>query len=212
MDPNIIYAPGAKQGAQDDSTDGHATCCASKAGGQRFGVAKAATMIAAKTSKSVSDTPILFDLIRQDIVNRKIEGKAVVSFSWAGRPQTTGNGPPHWIRAKNFMTNIMNDLNVPIITSAGNDRVTRSKQNIDRYPKVWSSDAFPLVNVGSVNFAGAQSSFSQGGPLMTVSSPGEGITCSNPTGSLSRVTQGTSFGTFTQPNNWSTRPKLFASR
>jgi len=157
-------------------------------------VAKLATIIAVKTSQTISDTAVVFDLVRQDIISRRVQKKAVVNISWGSIPPRSGVIPQYWLTASDFMKSIMKDLDVPIITSSGNDAVRRSQQ-IDKYPKIfYDATDFPIIVVGSVNFNGVASSFSQSGPQLAVSSPGEGITCSALNGTGSRVAQGTSFG------------------
>lgn len=132
-------------------------------------------------------------MVRRNIKKRKIQERAVVNVSRGRKPAEDGRVPDYWVRASKAMRKIMLELDVPIVSSAGNDAVLRSPQ-IDKYPSVWSTDDWPLTNVGSVNFNGFSAVDSQSGPLRAVSAPGVGVTCSTPTGTGSRLGTGTSYG------------------
>lgn len=92
---DVLMAPKALPGPQDDSNNGHSTCAADKAAGLDRGVAKASTIVPAKKSKYIRDSVIIFDLVRQDIVDRGLQKKAVVSFSFGNVP--AGTIPQHWL-------------------------------------------------------------------------------------------------------------------
>lgn len=101
---DTIYSPRAPPGPQDDSFEfGHSTCNADKAAGTTYGIAKAANIIMAKKTSFISDTGVIFDMVRQDIVNRGLQGKAVVTFSYGSLPSPNGVIPPQWLAGKHIM-------------------------------------------------------------------------------------------------------------
>lgn len=84
------------------------------------------------------------------------------------------------------------ELDVPVITGSGNNR--RNAQDVDTVPAQWARPTYPLIVVGSVDFDGKRSDFSQGGTQVTVHAPGKDVTCVPETGSEpSRGRSGTSF-------------------
>lgn len=89
----------------------------------------------------------------------------------------------------------MNDLDVPIVYLSGNKAGISGRRDIDQYPARLANDEdFPYINVGSVNFVGTRSYFSQGGDLLTVSAVGQDVTCASVQGTGSRRGSGTSYG------------------
>lgn len=61
------------------------------------------------------------------------------------------------------------------------------------YPGILAGD-FPIITVGSAEFGGAESVFSQRGSLLTVLAPGEQVECARGTGEGFMSVMGTSFG------------------
>nr|OQO29400.1 hypothetical protein B0A51_02218 [Rachicladosporium sp. CCFEE 5018] len=190
MEPQIIRTPQAEPGSGDDSIDGHATCVAVKAAGTKYGVEKLANMVVAKKSSSISDIGAIFGLVHDDIIARGLQKKAVVTFSWGSLPAAGDIIGRQWSLAALALGKIMRDLDVPVVTSAGND--AKRSRIIDRYPKSFQEDKFPIINVGATDPDGSRRSDSQDGPLLTVSAPGADVTCLNRNGQVKTVS-GTSF-------------------
>ena len=134
-------------------------------------------------------------MIATDVIQNTRQKKCVVTLSWGSEPPANGVIPQHWIAATADMRKLMNELDCVIVTSAGNERAPDgSKANMNRYPAVFSSDDFPIINVGSVNNDGVASSTSQRGPLLTVWAVGDLVKCASDTGNDPNTKSGTSFG------------------
>nr|OQO30332.1 hypothetical protein B0A51_02420 [Rachicladosporium sp. CCFEE 5018] len=166
--PDPIVA-GSKRRDENDMVDrspfGHSTCAASKACGLRYGVAKSATCIAAKTGRLIGDSAKVWSMIADDIEQRDggIRKKAVVNYSQSRSLRPTGSIKRHWLNVAATMTKIMNN-DVPIVAASGNHAGTPGHtQAIDVYPQRWSKDDFPLINVGGTTPDG-QRSRTGGGP------------------------------------------------
>ncbi|KAK4979605.1 hypothetical protein LTR28_003706 [Elasticomyces elasticus] len=169
-----------KSGNQDDSEDGHTTCVASKAAGKNFGVAKKAELVSVKTSISdPRDISSIFDQILSDVQKKKRQGKAVINLSWGVAPPSNGVVPQHWLIAARHLRKLMNEEDVIVVGSAGNHRQYPGRENIDRYPKIFAADDFPIINVGNTLANGNANKYSQIGPKLHVWAVGTDITCAS---------------------------------
>ena len=131
-----IIAPQAaidNPGFGDDSEDGHSTCVASKAVGADYAVAKGAKLIVVKMKYNTGDTAVVFDMVRKDIVDRGFQKKAVVNVSWGGY-SSGGIIEKNHLRLATSQQHIMNDLDVPIVTSAGNEAEMPGREDIRSVP------------------------------------------------------------------------------
>jgi len=144
---------------------------------------------------NTADSASVFDLVRQDIIDNRRQKRAIINVSWGTTAPADGVIPRGITTMIDSQRQIMNDLDVPMVFSAGNHAATAGRSDIDLYPQRFATDDdLPFINVGSVRTNGRRSTFSQGGAKLTVSAVGSEITCSQQTGTGSRVTQGTSFG------------------
>ena len=156
--------------------NGHGTCVASKVAGRNFGVAKYARVINVKMNLNqgfkISDILRSFELIIKDVKARATSegyGKSVVNVSLGG-PTTD----PKVIDAEEKLVTALLALDVIVVVASGNDKGKpgRSAQ-IDAYPALLRQKLTDLIIVGSVDVAGARTTYSQGGPFMDISAPGE---------------------------------------
>jgi hypothetical protein len=172
---NVEYAPGQREfpreqvafmqtraselnGEAKDSDDGdvgdwkdpgHTTGVASNALGQRFGVAKKAILVSAKSTMSSTDGLESINDICFDIPNAGRAKKSVVVISWG-------------IRHAGFSMDAYDDMaddledamlpclkaGVPIVLAAGN-YATPARSSIDAIPQTLNNERFPLIIVGN---------------------------------------------------------------
>ena len=176
----------------DPEEDSHGTCTAGKAVGQKYGVAKRATLVVAKMARlQLSEMVECLELVAKDIrlLSRR-QKRSVVTMSMAVRFPFDPNSQIQR-RLKARIQDLF-DLDVPVIVSSGNDGVNTPE--INSVPAVFADNNFPLIVVGSTNTAGIESSFSQRGPGLTTRAIGEDITCMPKDGSTPRTNdKGTSY-------------------
>ncbi|RKU41844.1 hypothetical protein DL546_005567 [Coniochaeta pulveracea] len=119
--------------------------------GQRFGVAKQATLIPVVVPEphTAYDLADAFEAIVQDITASPQKQKHTVIFT------TLSVGPDREIsdleRLHNAIQQLM-DMDVVIVISGGN----LNGAAVEEYPQAWASDDFPLIVVGSVDATGAK--------------------------------------------------------
>lgn len=138
------------------------------------------------TNDDVATLIAAFAMIGQDVAQRGLKGKAVISCSLtASEDSITEMG----IARLRRVLGVLVSLDVPIILSAGN-----YGGEINTYPPMLA-DELPLITVGAVDDKGEIASWSQGGPLLTTAAGGVGIVCATNEGvDAYRIKQGTSFG------------------
>jgi hypothetical protein len=156
---------------------------ASKALGRKFGIAKGATLVPVKIWLRLSNIPKAFEAIIADLDAHPGRDKEAVVVC----ARAYGDGWTHEkaIKQKSVMRELappMDDVmkrGVPFVLSSGNERKEGKPGNrpdIDTLPKVLEDKADrPIINVGSADFDGKRSSFSQGGGQLTIYAPGHGI-------------------------------------
>jgi len=158
----------------------HSTCTAGKAVGQNYGASKKAKLIVVQLN-DIDSTDFIdaLELIAQDVKSKpERRKKSVVTMSW-GLPRLE----PTQLQVLDMQIAI-NDLfevDVPLFAASGNDAPTKGR--IDAYPGLFASPEFPLITVGSADFDGKRSSFSQAGPQLTTYAVGNDITCVSTSGS-----------------------------
>lgn len=138
------------------------------------------------TNDDVATLIAAFAMIGQDVAQRGLKGKAVISCSLtASESSITEIGIANLRR----VLGVLVSLDVPIVLSAGN-----YGGEINTYPPMLA-DELPLITVGAVDDKGEIASWSQGGPLLTTAAGGVGIVCATNEGADAyRIKQGTSFG------------------
>lgn len=138
------------------------------------------------TNDDVATLIAAFAMIGQDVAQRGLKGKAVISCSLtASESSITEMG----IARLRRVLGVLVSLDVPIVLSAGN-----YGGEINTYPPMLA-DELPLITVGAVDDKGEIASWSQGGPLLTTAAGGVGIVCATNEGADAyRIKQGTSFG------------------
>jgi hypothetical protein len=180
---------------QDDK-QGHGTCVLSKAAGPQYGVAKNVDVVVVKIQAdrsngfSIQSSSFMDALleIRTDISDNKLQGKAVINFSFGIELDDSDKNKD---TIKRLLQEI-NSMDVPMTVASGNSARDSNRKNVDRYPGLFASDIDGLIVVGAVDNVGNTATFSQGGPLLHVSAPGNKITCANSTGG-SKTGSGTSY-------------------
>lgn len=145
------------------------------------------------TNDDVATLIAAFAMIGQDVAQRGLKGKAVISCSLtASEDSITEMG----IARLRRVLGVLVSLDVPIVLSAGN-----YGGDINTYPPMLA-DELPLITVGAVDDKGEIASWSQGGALLTTAAGGVGIVCATNEGvDTYRIKQGTSFGKSRIRNN-----------
>ncbi|EPE25367.1 Subtilisin-like protein [Glarea lozoyensis ATCC 20868] len=158
----------------DHSLDMHSTCTANKAVGTNYGASKHAKLVVVKMFLQESDEIIeALAEVAQDIRARpERRKKSVVTMSMG---LTERN--PFWGDKLSEVIRDLFKLDVPVIVPAGNEAGDPNRQHVDSYPALFSNFNFPLVVVGSADYDGSRSPFSQAGPHLTVHAVGNGVTC-----------------------------------
>jgi hypothetical protein len=177
---------------EDNHPDSHGTMVASVALGQRFGVAKKATLISAKSTRKIIDRLEAIDMVYADLTvsipnrpyNPDVKKTVVVmSFNFGVEPKVVAE-------AKRTIMRILK-LGVHVVVSSGNGRKTVDQVN--KSPAVSYGPDFPVIIVGGTNIDGNRDVFSQGGPNVAVHAPVSEVDVSNKYGTKA-TKQGTSFG------------------
>jgi hypothetical protein len=174
---------------EDNSERSHGTKVASVAVGQRFGVAKKATLVSVKALLDSIDLLQAIDNIYKDVVfdNPSRVQKTVVVCPWS-----VENDDKQLLAAFRATFDRLFKMGIPVVMSSGNHR--KSSDDINRLPQVLSAPDFPLINAGGSTINGERVDTSQGGPKLTVHAPGIDVEVSNKDG-IKAVAKGTSFGT-----------------
>ncbi|KAK9774038.1 putative Peptidase S8/S53 domain-containing protein [Seiridium cardinale] len=196
-DSDHVLTPLARMIGSDPSVDAsdesHSTCTADKAVGAKYGSSKGAKLVVVKMgAKVLAELMNAVNQVVNDIYfkpERKKKSVVTISLS-SGLPK----GGQEETRLKGYIEELFT-YDVPVVVAAGNDAEEESRSDVDEIPAVWAEDEFPLIVVGSVNAAGARSSFSQGGKHLTVHAPGEDTTCLYKAGNTLKTGSGTSFAT-----------------
>ncbi|KAL1849866.1 hypothetical protein Daus18300_013123 [Diaporthe australafricana] len=173
-------------GLRDTRADFHGTCAASKAVGNTAGSAPKADFVAVDmTNDDVATLIAAFAMIGQDVAQKGLKGKAVISCSLTA---SEGSITEMGIARLRRVLGVLVSLDVPIILSAGN-----YGGDINTYPPLLA-DELPLITVGAVDDKGEVATWSQGGALLTTAAGGVGIVCATNEGQDAyRIKQGTSF-------------------
>ncbi|KAI3400365.1 hypothetical protein diail_3382 [Diaporthe ilicicola] len=173
-------------GLRDDRAEFHGTCAASKAVGNTAGSASKADFVAVDmTNEDVATLIAAFAMIGQDVAQKGLDGKAVISCSLTA---SEGSITEMGIARLRRVLGVLVSLDVPIVLSAGN-----YGGDINTYPPLLA-DELPLINVGAVDDKGEIATWSQGGALLTTAAGGVGIVCATNEGQDAyRIQQGTSF-------------------
>ena len=206
----------------EDDQGGHGSCVISKVSSFYFGVAKEASIVSLKhryqkdDPRAIKESSILENLalVAQDVVSKKLGGKAVLNLSFGGG---SGKGSKYADALEKSIANLL-AKDVVVVVASGNDRVSgylfSFQQNmrtdsefqgksggsdvVNAYPALLGQKLTSMIIVGSVDVDGYQTRFSQGGPLMDVSAPGSldgriGVQCASGTGNTIVRSEGTSF-------------------
>lgn len=119
-------------------------------------------------------------VIINDIKNKKRNKKSVVTMSFdAGKEDPDARLQND---VKDRIKTLM-DMDVPVFCLAGN-LAKKGHPQVDTIPGIWASEDYPLLVIGSVNFDGRVSIFSQGGDQVFLHAPGSGITCMPKSGNV----------------------------
>lgn len=179
----------------DDSEVSHGTMVASKALGQKYGVAKSATLVSVKVKAHVkgprtADFIQGLDLAVNHIAAREErKGKSVI-ISSIGCQNDQGDA-----MLMRPIFDAMFSIGVPFVSSTGNLGVFF---DINKLPKLLEGSDVPIINVGATDNLRQKADYSQGGPHLTLYAPG-GLPTYQLTGQskenkVEREDKGTSFG------------------
>ncbi|TDZ18873.1 Subtilisin-like protease 2 [Colletotrichum orbiculare MAFF 240422] len=178
--PRWIFGGAQAETSVEEDVDpgGHGSCAGSKVNGPKYGVAKKASLVVVKAGTSSVDTNDALDKILQDVRAKKLQGKAIVNFSRCIEAPSAFN--------QKMIAHYVKELireDVIFIVAAGNDdreEVLDGKEkaaDVNSWPALMAGDGVPVINVGAVDNAGKNASFSQGGPLVHVMAPGVQVQC-----------------------------------
>jgi hypothetical protein len=149
-----------------------------KAAGNKYGIAKKATIVPVKIVNEATDMIEGFAQIYDHIVANNRASKSVIVCSKGTLDPTTRdaviNDPSLSVALVYF--NAIIDLGTPIVYAAGNQREGTLRNNIDSFPQVLQDENTPLILVGAAKKDGGRKEDSQGEPSrLTVHAPGEGV-------------------------------------
>ncbi|KAJ4319958.1 hypothetical protein N0V94_003628 [Neodidymelliopsis sp. IMI 364377] len=177
-----LQTDGSKGEGQDEDADNskkesHATGVASVALGQRFGVAKKATLVSVKCTHKTIDMLTGIELVYTDLAikNPARAKKSVVNLSW-----NLGNKDIVRDRLRKAIEPILN-IGVPVVVTSGNDRKNSDKS--DKAPANLYAADFPIIVVGGTDQNGNRGSYSQGTQANAVHAPGNPVDMSKKDGS-----------------------------
>jgi subtilisin family serine protease len=158
----------------DGSLNMHSTCTANKAVGTNYDVSKKAKMVVVKMFLQDSDEIIeALAAVFKDIQARPDRRKRSVVTMSMGLSERS----PFWENKLSEAIRQLFKIDVPVFVPAGNEAGDPNRQHIDSYPALFAAFNFPLVVVGSANYDGSRSPFSQSGPHLTVHAVGNGVSC-----------------------------------
>lgn len=136
---------------QDSSAIMHGTKVASKALGQRHGVAKGANLVSIKIYDSLGDMLNGFGLIEDDMAKKKNQGSSVIMSSLGDTVLATDpSNMVFSLMLEQWFDTLIHEHGIPLVFAAGNERDesksddNAKRRNIDMLPGTLQSDEFPL--------------------------------------------------------------------
>jgi hypothetical protein len=87
-------------------------------------------------------------------------------------------------------------MGVPFVCASGNHGTEPNRHNMDTVPGVLQDADTPIIVVGSAEYDGSRSDFSQDGSQVTIYAPGREVEVQSLTDFQSTIKSGTSYGTF----------------
>lgn len=183
----------------DDHTTSHGTMVASKAAGQKYGVAKGAAIISVKLQNAQSDMIEALKVIEKHIEENKRGMKSIVVIPLAGQQGWNHDEAVEDDNKNNqLMTKAMRgilNMGTPIIFGAGNDGDKEGAEEIDQLLMVFEDKDTPIINVGAAMYSSYKAKWSQGGPQVTIYAPGgESVEAQTKEKGISDWRIGTSYG------------------
>ncbi|KAG4271480.1 hypothetical protein FPRO04_10920 [Fusarium proliferatum] len=179
----------------ENDTDGHGSCCASKALGSTVGVAPRADLVAVKLQLTSWSMLKAWQAVILDVQQNRLQGKAVVSYSKATIAWRIDRGESYFGVVLLSLLKNLEALDVVVVSSSGNEG---SNIDVHSYPSLFA-DRTPIIVTGAVDNEGKLAFFSQGGPLVTTTAPGVAVKCAAMSGTSAyqagEESTGTSFST-----------------
>jgi hypothetical protein len=179
----------------DEKDNSHSTRVASKASGQKHGIAKGTTLISVKFGAETGNWEKGMARIAAKIKRLGREKTSVVLMSvgtfqegWENRDKALASKFGQDVKAR---LDTLHNLGVPVVLSAGN--YAPGRPNLDQIPQVLEGPGIPLINVGAAEYDGTRSKYSQGGNRVFIYAPGKADVQEKQDGKTSTV-QGTSYG------------------
>jgi hypothetical protein len=173
----------------DDEKTGHTTNVASAALGQRFGIAKKATLFSAKSLMPSTDALASIKDICFDIENNPGRAKkSVVVWSWGIRHE--GYDMDEYDDMADDLEDAMLpclEAGVPIVLASGNG-AQPGKTSMDSLPQTMDGPKFPLIIVGNSDKNGNRHHQSEDGRGLTIYAPGVDVRVSDKLGKEQVVT------------------------
>lgn len=174
--PDWHYAPiGVHKSETDDCPLQHGSCVASKAAGAGYGVSKESRLIILKASTTLSNLNWGLYTARDDIIANNRQGKSVVLF--AKSSSDPGIPAGDWGPIMHSYMKDLFDLDVIVVTSAGNKATRPGRRQVDTVPQLWEGPNFPLIVAGAFDNKGLLVPESQGPAHVTAWAPGFNVGC-----------------------------------
>ncbi|ORX91632.1 peptidase S8/S53 domain-containing protein [Clohesyomyces aquaticus] len=166
---------------QDQDVNSHGTMVASKALGQKYGIAKAAKVIPVllfadeQKGGGSPDMAEAYRLVLKDLRDnpqRTQQSIVLCSIGFdGGSTRETARQTLVGAAIDSYLDSI-SKLGVPVVLAAGNDFHTQSPKIISHIPMVLEDFDRPIINVGASTLDGSRAGFSLGGPQLTIYAPG----------------------------------------
>lgn len=187
-----LYAWDVLAVESDDHPLGHGSCAASKITGVDYGVAKKASLIIVKiNTKWLSSGLDGLVLILNDLRRRKKEGEYIPGYNVVSMQSALKNSLADRYSTDTFkylISELINQYGIILVCAAGN-----GGGKIDSIPPTFSPK-MPIIVVGAVSpHTGATLPFSNRGPPLTVSAPGQVFCAGRGAGRNSQTVSGSSF-------------------
>ncbi|KAL0936787.1 subtilase [Colletotrichum truncatum] len=188
---------------RETDEQGHGSCVQSLINGPAFGTAKKADLVVVKVGEIPRLSVVLSSLllIHNDVVEKKLQGKAVINLSYGIqllvlKSNTAGVQPgfkdPDTIDAFETVLKLLIAEDVVLVTTSGNQRdQPNGGEFVTGFPGYFGRD-IDIITVGAVDEAGKQTEYSQGVPRELDTSAIGRTLCAYNVGNKDAINEGTS--------------------
>ena len=174
----MITADGSTHADIDESTNGHGTCVTSIAVGISVGVKKKSKLVVVKSGRDAAAILDSWLKVAENIVLNDVKRHAVMVRSLSSiKIFAKGDEPPDPRPKIHDYIRKINDLEVPVVVSAGNNGDRSHKT--DTFPALWSEETPGVYAVSALNLDGSRRPSSQYGHRYSTETwaPGQNVRC-----------------------------------